>query len=79
MKMTREAGAAGAVEELFQDEPLAAEAAKIEWLIERAHGDPRAAIGELLVRLAEVERARAAAEAAASLGYRRRLQPERQS
>ncbi|MDR6284537.1 hypothetical protein HNR47_000520 [Methylopila jiangsuensis] len=75
--MTRQAEAAESADELFRDERLAAEAAEIEDLIAKAHGDPRAAIGALLVQLAEVERARLEADRAASLGYRRGLQPER--
>ncbi|GLK77438.1 hypothetical protein GCM10008171_26920 [Methylopila jiangsuensis] len=75
--MTRLAEAAEPADDLFLDERLAAEAAEIEDLIARAHGDPRAAIGALLVQLAEIERARAEADRAASLGFRRGLQPER--
>jgi hypothetical protein len=46
-------------------------------VIERAHGDPRAAVGALLIRLAEVERVRHEAMQAVSLGYRRGTQPAR--
>lgn len=63
--------------ELFQDEILAGQAAEIEAVIAQAHGDPRAAVGALLVQLAEVERARREAEASGSLGYRRGTQPPR--
>lgn len=63
--------------ELFQDEILAGQAAEIEAVIAQAHGDPRAAVGALLVQLAEVERARREAESSGSLGYRRGTQPSR--
>ena len=75
--MARQAGPAESIDEMFADERLAAQAAEIEALIERAHGDPREAIGALLVQLAEVERARAEADRAVSLGYRRGLQRAR--
>ena len=75
--MARQSGSAEPIDHLFADERLAAQSAEIETLIDRAHGDPRAAIGALLVRLAEIERARTEADRATSLGYRRGRQPPR--
>ena len=75
--MTRQAEPAESAAELFQDEILAGQAAEIEAVIAQAHGDARAAVGALLVQLAEIERARREAERSASLGYRRGRQPER--
>ena len=73
--MTRQAEAAQSLAELFPDEELAGQAQLIEAVIAKAHGDPRAAVGALLVQLAEVERARREATKAASLGFRRGRQP----
>jgi hypothetical protein len=68
--MTRQAEAAESAAELFADEQLAAQSAEIESVIARA-GGAREAVGVLLIQLAEVERARALAASAVSLGYRR--------
>lgn len=74
--MTRQTEAAKSPE-LFQDEELAGQAAEIEAVLAKANGDPRAAVGALLIQLAEVERARLETARNASLGYVRGVQPLR--
>lgn len=60
--------------ELFEDENVATDDAAVDDVIRRAGGE-RQAIRALLVQLAEREQARAAADRAASLGFRRGRQP----
>lgn len=65
-----------AAEILFKDESLSGDDGAVDEAIRRAGGE-RAAVRALLVELVEREQVHAAAEAAASLPFRRSHQPAR--
>lgn len=65
-----------AAEILFKDESLSGDDVAVDEAIRRAGGE-HAAVRALLVELVEREQVHAAAEAAASLGFRRGHQPAR--